>query len=417
MNKTAKNRKPFYNTTIPEDWEVRKLSDCCDIKGEYGINAAAVKYSDKLPTYLRITDIDDDGNYSATKKVSVKGENSEKFILNPGDIVFARTGATVGKSYLYKEDDGKLVFAGFLIRFRPNNDLLDVQHLKYFTDTNFYWNWVKTISMRSGQPGINAAEYGSLKIPLPPLPEQRAIAKVLRLMDKAINKNNQLIAQKELQKKWLMQNLLTGKKRLKGFSGEWKKHLLNDILIPVSRPVEKPKVKFLALGIRSHGKGTFLKPDFEPGKIAMDTLYEVKTNDLIVNITFAWEGAIAIVKPKDNGALVSHRFPTFNFNRKTGVVDYFRHLVIQPRFKYLLGLISPGGAGRNRVLSKKDFLKLQVTIPSVEEQTAIARVLQAADKEIVLLKARTEKLREQKKGMMQVLLTGKKRLKVSEQDL
>jgi type I restriction enzyme S subunit len=75
-----------------------------------------------------------------------------------------------------------------------------------------------------------------------------------------------------------------------------------------------------------------------------------------------------------------------------------------------LDLISPGGAGRNRVLSKKDFLKLEVTIPEVDEQIAIAKVLQVADKEIELLKAKTDKLREQKKGMMQVLLTGKKRL-------
>ena len=410
------NTKPFYNSTIPKEWAVKKLGDCCLIKGEYGINAAAVEFSENLPTYLRITDIDDDGNFSTLKKASVNGENSDNYILQKGDIVFARTGATVGKTYLFKETDGKLVFAGFLIRYRPDENILDVKHLKYFTDSSIYWNWVKTTSMRSGQPGINAAEYSSLKIPLPPLPEQRAIAKALSLMDTTINLNNQLVAQKELRKKWLMQNLLTGKKRLKGFSGEWKTHRLKNVLVPVSRPVDKPLEAFLALGIRSHGKGTFLKPDFEPEKIAMETLYEVKENDLIVNITFAWEGAIAIVKPEDDGALVSHRFPTFNFNSKTGVVDYFRHLILQPRFRYMLDLISPGGAGRNRVLSQKDFLKLEVKIPKVDEQTAIAKVLQAADKEIALLKAKTDKLREQKKGMMQVLLTGKKRLNLNLQD-
>ena len=210
-----------------------------------------------------------------------------------------------------------------------------------------------------------------------------------------------------------MQNLLTGKKRLSGFENEkWKVKLLEDVLIPTSRPVDKPSSEFLALGIRSHGKGTFLKHDFEPGKIEMETLFTVRENDLIVNITFAWEGAIAIVKKEDDGALVSHRFPTFTFNPANGVVDYFRHFILQPKFKYMMDLISPGGAGRNRVLSKKDFLKLEVKIPSPEEQTAIAQVLQTADKEIHLLKAKTERLKEQKKGMMQVLLTGKKRLKI-----
>jgi type I restriction enzyme S subunit len=259
---------------------------------------------------------------------------------------------------------------------------------------------------------ITKGVFEKFKIPLPPLREQKAIAIVLSLMDDTINKNCQLIVKKELQKKWLMQNLLTGKKRLSGFGDKWKVKLLEDVLIPISRPVDKPSSSFLALGIRSHGKGTFLKPDFEPSKIEMDTLFIVKENDLIVNITFAWEQAIAIAGKKDDGALVSHRFPTFIFNPNGGIINYFRHLILQPKFKYLLDLISPGGAGRNRVLSKKDFLKLEVKIPSVEEQTAIAQVLQAADKEIQLLKAKTEKLREQKKGMMQVLLMGKKRLKI-----
>ena len=145
----------------------------------------------------------------------------------------------------------------------------------------------------------------------------------------------------------------------------------------------------------------------------METLFVVKENDLIVNITFAWEGAIAIVSKDDEGALVSHRFPTFTFNPETARIDYFRHFILLPRFRYLLKLISPGGAGRNRVLSIKDFLKLEIMVPSSEEQTAIARVLQAADKEITLLKAKLDKLKEQKKGLMQVLLTGKKRINLT----
>jgi type I restriction enzyme S subunit len=183
---------------------VKKLKDCCLIKGEYGINAAAVEYSNELPTYIRITDIDDDGNYSGIKKVSVNDENSSNFLLSTGDIVFARTGATVGKTYLYDSRDGELVFAGFLIRFRPNGKILLPQHLKYFTSTNLYWNWVKTVSMRSGQPGINAEEYGSINLPLPPLPEQKAIAGLLSSWDEAIANTHTLIVQKELLKKWLM---------------------------------------------------------------------------------------------------------------------------------------------------------------------------------------------------------------------
>jgi len=104
------NTKPFYNTTIPSDWEVKSLISCWLIKGEYGMNAAAVAYSGKLPRYIRITDIDDDSNYSAIKKASVNHENSKNFISRNGDILSARTGVTVGKTYLHKENEGKLMF-------------------------------------------------------------------------------------------------------------------------------------------------------------------------------------------------------------------------------------------------------------------------------------------------------------------
>jgi type I restriction enzyme, S subunit len=408
-----KNRKPYYNTTIPRDWEVKMLSDCCLINGEYGINAAAVEFSEELPVYLRITDIDDDGNFSTLKKASLNGDNSHKYILQNGDIVFARTGATVGKSYLYKESDGELVFAGFLIRYRPDKDILDVKHLKYFTNTRIYWNWVKTTSMRSGQPGINSAEYSSLKIPLPPLPEQHAIAACLNNWNKAIAATQKLIEQKQLKKKWLMQNLLTGKKRLKGFEKTiWEKQPLCNFIKQISREIDKPNKPYLGIGIRSHGKGTFLKPNEQPEKNSMDKFYVVRQNDLIVNITFAWEQAIAIVKPEDDGALASHRFPTFTFIEKKGHPDFFRFFILQPRMKFMLQLISPGGAGRNRVMNKTDFINLEFLLPEYEEQTAIAQILQTADKEIELLQNKLEKLREQKKGLIQVLLTGKKRLKI-----
>ena len=129
-------------------------------------------------------------------------------------------------------------------------------------------------------------------------------------------------------------------------------------------------------------KGSFQKPDFDPHSIAMETLYVVRHNDLIVNITFAWEGAIAIVKDEDDGGLVSHRFPTYTFNKNQAIHEYFRHVILQKRFKHMLDLISPGGAGRNRVMSKKEFLKLKWNMPCVDEQIKIADFLDTLDKKI-----------------------------------
>ena len=403
----TENTKAFYNAAVPSGWEVVKVADFGKVHtGNTPPTNEIENYGTK---YLFVSPGDlTEGKYitKTEKRLSEAGFMiSRKF--PKGSVLFTCIGSTIGKSGIASEDlTSNQQINAIVVNAKNSNEFL-----YYQLERNA--NKIKLLAGEQAVPIINKSQFEAVKLLRAPLPEQRAIAQVLSLMDRAINTNNQLIAQKELRKKWLMQNLLTGKKRLSGFENErWKVKLLEDVLIPTSRPVDKPSSEFLALGIRSHGKGTFLKHDFEPGKIEMETLFTVRENDLIVNITFAWEGAIAIVKKEDDGALVSHRFPTFTFNPANGVVDYFRHFILQPKFKYMMDLISPGGAGRNRVLSKKDFLKLEVKIPSPEEQTAIAQVLQTADKEIHLLKAKTERLKEQKKGMMQVLLTGKKRLKI-----
>ena len=148
-----------------------------------------------------------------------------------------------------------------------------------------------------------------------------------------------------------------------------------------------------------------------PERVQMDTLYRVKKDDLIVNITFAWEGAIAIVSEKDEQALVSHRFPTFVFDHSMALPAYLRQVVRTPWFISKMGLVSPGGAGHNRVLNKKDFLKIAIPLPEIEEQAHIAAFLAEADREIGLLKAQLDALKMQKRGLMEKLLTGTVRVK------
>ncbi|MEZ5036307.1 MAG: restriction endonuclease subunit S [Chitinophagales bacterium] len=403
-----KNTKAFYNTEIPSDWEVKKLGDCCLVKGEYGINAPAVEFSNDLPAYLRITDIDDDGNYSTDKKASVGDPNYEQFILKNGDIVFARTGATVGKTYLYKPTDGILVFAGFLIRFRTIEEILTSQHLKYFTETKHYWDWVKTVSMRSGQPGINAEEYASLKIPLPPLHEQKAIAQVLSTADAVIHTTEKLIAQKELRKKWLMQQLLTGKKRLKGFDGEWKEKKL-EYFIEEYKQKPTPEDNYLVL--TSAKSGLMKQTDYYgDNRITNrdDADYNVIPPYHLTYRSRSDDGLFTFNK-NDLGitGLISGYYPVFSI--KNGDLDFilmYMNYYRQKLTKYAIGT-------SQLVLAMNALKAAKFVLPEHQEQTAIAQVLQAADKEISLLKAKSEKLREQKKGLMQQLLTGKKRLKIN----
>ncbi len=143
----------------------------------------------------------------------------------------------------------------------------------------------------------------------------------------------------------------------------------------------------------------------------METLYEVHRNDLIVNITFAWEGAIAIARMDDHGGLVSHRFPTYTFKREKVIHEFFEYVIEDRRFRKTLDLISPGGAGRNRVLSKKDFQKIKHRFPTIPEQRKIAEFLGAVDTKIAQLARKKTLLEHYKKGCVQQIFNKEIRFK------
>jgi len=200
---------------IPEDWRVVPVGQHLRRAPSYGINASAIPFDSRFPTYLRITDITDDGRFAEATKVSVSHVASTAYLLELGDIAFARTGASVGKSYLYRPQDGRLVMAGFLIRLSPDPDYLIPAFLSFYARSATYWHWVNINSMRSGQPGINGREYASLPIPLPSSKsEQEAIITVLSDMDaEIVGLESRLTKTREL-KQGMMRALLTGRIRL-----------------------------------------------------------------------------------------------------------------------------------------------------------------------------------------------------------
>lgn len=207
---TGKRRLPGFDGA----WDEAFLGTLLHSHPDYGINAPAVPSALSLPTYLRITDIDDEGRFLAANPVSVDRPGAEGYYLRPGDIVIARTGASVGKSYLYRQSDGPLVFAGFLIRVQPDSAKLAPEFLFYFSRTRPYWKWVTLMSMRSGQPGINSRELASLPVPLPRVDEQRAIASVLSEMDAEIIALESRLTKARALKQAMAQALLTGRIRL-----------------------------------------------------------------------------------------------------------------------------------------------------------------------------------------------------------
>lgn len=186
-------------------WKIAKLSEISQSLS-YGLNASAAQFDGKNG-YLRITDIDERTNkYISSTRVSPSCNPDKKYLLKEGDIVFARTGNSVGKTYIYKNTDGVLYYAGFLIRARLNPDVYP-----YFiflqTLTNKYRKWVRIMSQRSGQPGINSEEYGNYKIVLPCLEEQEKIASVFRELDKKIDLSLAKIASLKKLKQGFMQQM------------------------------------------------------------------------------------------------------------------------------------------------------------------------------------------------------------------
>ena len=411
--------RPGYKKTevgvIPEDWTIRSLLSCLRSAPNYGINAAAIPFDDALPTYLRITDIGEDNQFRPSPRVSVRHRSVQTFFLNKGDLVFARTGASVGKSYLYNPNDGPLVFAGFLIRVSPNPGELQSVFLAYCVQSKRYWDWVATVSTRSGQPGINGQEYGTLQLPLPGPAEQRAIVTVLSDVDALLGGLDRLIAKKRDLKQAAMQQLLTGQTRLPGFQGEWEVKRLGDVgTFLKGRGVKKDEAESGSLPCIRYGEIYTHHNDYIrsfKSRISPDvaaTATRLRQGDLL----FAGSGetkedigkCVAFVNDYEafaGGDIVILRVA----NADATFMGYYCNTAPINAQKASMG---QGDAVVH--ISAAALSRIEVTVPAAPEQTAIAAVLSDMDAELALLEARLEKTYALKQAMMQELLTGKTRL-------
>ena len=163
--------------SIPAEWQTVCLGDVCD-PPMYGAGLPACSFDPKLPRYVRITDITEDGRLRIDDIKSASSSDSIKYELCIGDLLFARSGS-VGRTYLYRSEDGPCIFAGYLIKFRPNPEIALPQFVSLCTHSRFYRRWVASMGRVGAQPNINASEYSTLLIPLPTLPEQQVIVSII----------------------------------------------------------------------------------------------------------------------------------------------------------------------------------------------------------------------------------------------
>ncbi|MDD4404054.1 MAG: restriction endonuclease subunit S [Parabacteroides sp.] len=385
------------------EWEEKKLGEITE-KIIYGMNAAATSY-DGQNKYLRITDIDESSRSFTPKPLtSPDGLIEDKYRLSEGDLVFARTGASVGKSYLYNKSDGNLYFAGFLIRFTILNEnpyFIYAQTLK-----ESFNKWVQLMSMRSGQPGINAEEYKTLPIFLPSFPEQTKIASFLTAVDEKLTQLKKKKTLLEQYKKGIMQKLFSQELRFKDNNNQdfpdWQEKTLGEISDVRDGTHESPQ--YYDYGFPFITSKNLLKD----GNIDFDNVSYINEHDFnrfnfrskvdVNDILFAMIGTIGnpVLVSKDgfaikNVALIKEKGNLLNIF----LIHYMKGPSINQQF------FEQNTGGTQKFLSLSVIKNLIVAVPSLPEQQKIATFLSSIDEKISHSSAQIEKMETWKKGLLQ----------------
>ena len=357
---------------------------------QYGMGAAAIDYDGKNK-YIRITDIDDISSQYINNPVSPDGKLEDKYLVNENDILFARTGASVGKTYLYNIKDGKLYFAGFLIRahIKDNYNALFVFEQ---TKLNSYKKWVKLTSARSGQPGINSIEYGNYEFSITTLEEQEKIANFLLLLDKKIELQQKKIDVLKMYKKGLINKLLTEtigtKKSLYEIIGEY---------------TEKSSINNEYDVISSTTKGLFLQKEYFKKDISSEdnTGYKIlKKYQIVLSPQNLWMGNINFNDKYEIG-IVSPSYKIYDI--KEGYNKNFINILMStPKAIYEYSLASEQGASIvRRNLNVELFEQISFNIPEEEIQNKIDKYVSAISNKLEIAVQKYEELNILKKGLLQ----------------
>lgn len=345
----------------------------------YGMNSAAKDY-DGFNKYIRITDISETSNkFIPNPLTSPDGDLEDKYKLKKGDIVFARTGASTGKTYLYDDNDRNLYFAGFLIKFHIDN--ADPKFIFYNTLKEEYLNWVSVMSVRSGQPGINSNEYKKLPIILPSLDEQNKISNFLTSIDKKIDLLERKHQFYQEFKKFLMQQIFTQKLRF-NFTDDWNYMNFSEIFKSVS--TKKYQIKSADI----LDKGDFEVIDQGQDEIA--GYFNDKTKLCQELPIIIYGDHTTFVKFRDKPFIVGADgvkllIPKFNANPKYlfYALEHFN--------------IKPEGYKRHFSIIKK----IKLPIPTLEEQNEISEIFTYIDIKLKYTKIQLQETEEFKKGLLQ----------------
>ena len=386
MNKPKIRFKGFEG-----EWKEKALGDVVD-EFKYGINAAAVSY-DGENKYLRITDIDE-GSRAFIKDELASPDadlsSCNEYIMQDGDIVIARTGASVGKSYIYRPIDGKVYFAGFLIRARVNKNV-DREFVFQNTLTDGFKKYIRFVSQRSGQPGVNAEELKSYLMNLPAsLPEQRAIASYFTSLDAQIAASTSRLSSLKQIKAASLLNMFPQKGetvprvRFKGFQGEWKERKLGEVCL-VNRGVRITR-KDLS---NAEGYPVFQNTNYPLG---FYQYYNVEAKNPFVIIG----GSAGLIGFSNKEFWAADDCVYFKDKEETD--KSFLYNILCSHEAEIKKEVRGSSVPR---LDRSILEKLRINLPSLPEQRAIASYFTALDAQITLHRERLEKLKQIKAACLE----------------
>jgi type I restriction enzyme S subunit len=402
----AKQNKTNYKNSplglIPEDWEVKQFEDVSHIDKESLKGSTSGNYEFN---YVSLSDVNsDEFKIETTRQFFGTAPSRARRIVKKGDILMSTVRPNLQGFTLIKDEVNDLIAStGFAVitTKKCNNEFLFHYLFSDLINKQFY-----QLLVGSNYPAINSSDVKSLKLPMPPLPEQTAIANCLSTWDKAIATQTQIIAQKELRKKALANRLLTGKVRLKGFEKEkWIEKKADTLFRNNTDKSHNGELEILSAsqerGIVPRSSNNI---DIKYDVNSLGSYKKVEVGDYVISLR-SFQGGIeyseyeGIVSPAYT--ILKEIIPVSKIFYKV----YFKTETFINRLNTIIYGIRDG-----KQIGFKDFATLKLPYPSIEEQTAIANILQCADEEIQLLKKKLQQLKDQKKGLMQVLLTGKKRL-------
>ena len=404
MATTSNNIPQGYKATalgiIPQEWEVMRLGDIVSITSGESPSLYHLKAEGKYP-YVKVEDLNNCEKYQESSREYSDDNNTT---IKAGSIIFPKRGASIlnNKVRIAAKD---IQMDSNMMAITPHTAIVDTE----FLYIRILHERLYRIADTSSIPQINNKHIIPYKIAVPPLAEQRKIAEVLGVWDEAIEKQARLIEKLALRKRALMQRLLSAKLRLPGFSEPWKTHKLQE-LFTERNETNRTDLPLLSI---TGDRGVILQTESEKRDTSNDDKSKYKRiakGDIGYNTMRMWQGRSALSGLE---GIVSPAYTIVVPN--TDVDGYYMSVLFkQPRLIYDFWTHSQGLVGDTLNCKYRDFGQVHICCPPLAEQKAITEVLTAADREIELAKEKLERLRSQKRGLMQQLLTGKKRVKYNE---